>query len=162
MASSNYFTPQRSNGFPDKSRLTSGLPTFSSSSAVHEKMHRHARSMSWTVPVSVSIPGVRSRRLRLFMPNPSRVHQLSVSRFGRRRGPLLLCVVLIATIFTVCSFARRFGTEEKQWTTNFGESSTLVFGREDLQRIWKWEIESGHYPSNAKSAPIFLARHHRR
>ncbi|KAG1749891.1 uncharacterized protein EDB91DRAFT_1110220 [Suillus paluster] len=113
-------------------------------------MHRHSRSMSWTVPVSVPIPGVRSRRLRLFMPNPSRVHQISVSRFGRRRGPLLLCVVLIASIFTVCSFARRFSAEEKQWTTNFGESSTLVFGRDDLQRIWKWEIESGHYPSNAK------------
>jgi DDB1- and CUL4-associated factor 13 len=70
--------------------------------------------------------------------------------------------VLIASIFTICSFARRFGTEEKQWTTNFGESSTLVFGREDLQRIWKWEIESGHYPSNAKSAPILSPRHRRR
>lgn len=113
------------------------------------------------MPVSVPIPGVRSRRLRFIMPNPGRVHQISVSRFGRRRGPLLLCVVLIASIFTICSFARRFGTEEKQWTTNFGESSTLVFGREDLQRIWKWEIESGHYPSNAKSESILLPRHHR-
>lgn len=148
MASSNYFTPHSGNGFLDKSRLTNTLPTYSS--AVSEKMHRHSRSMSWTVPVSVPIPGVRSRRLRLFMPNPSRVHQITVLRFGRRRGPILLCVVLIASIITVCSFARRFGAEEKQWTTNFGESSTLVFGRDNLQRIWKWEIDSGHYPSNAK------------
>ncbi|KAF7346844.1 Snorna binding protein [Mycena sanguinolenta] len=27
------------------------------------------------------------------------------------------------------------------------EPSTLVFRREDLQRIWNWEIASGHYPS---------------
>lgn len=157
MASPNYFTPPRGNGFLDKSRITNALPTYSS--AVSEKMHRHSRSMSWTVPVSVPIPGVRSRRLRLFMPNPSRVHQISVLRFGRRRGPILLCVVLIASIITVCSFARRFGAEEKQWTTNFGESSTLVFGRDNLQRIWKWEIDSGHYPSNAKSAPRFSCCH---
>lgn len=106
--------------------------------------------MSWTIPVSVPIPGVRSRRLRLFMPNTNRIRQINISHFGRRRGPILLCVVLIASIVTVCSFARRFGAEEKQWTPNFGESSTLVFGRDDLQRIWKWEIDSGHYPSNAK------------
>ncbi|KAH7928524.1 hypothetical protein BV22DRAFT_1102989 [Leucogyrophana mollusca] len=149
MASSNYFSiPQRGNPYPDKGRLTNGLPTYSSS-AVQEKMHRHSRSMSWTVPVSVPIPGVRSRRLRLFMPNPTRMHQLSVSRFGRRRGPFLLLIVLVASVFAVFSFARRFGTEEKQWTSNFGESSTLVFGRDDLQRIWNWEIDSGHYPSKA-------------
>ncbi|KAG2369426.1 hypothetical protein BDR07DRAFT_1347994 [Suillus spraguei] len=148
MASSNYFSPQRGNGFPDKSRVTNSLPTYSS--AVTEKMHRHSHSMSWTIPVSVPIPGVRSRRFRLFMPNPNRIRQINISHFGRRRGPILLCVVLIASVVTVCSFARRFGAEEKQWTPNFGESSTLVFGREDLQRIWKWEIDSGHYPSNAK------------
>lgn len=107
----------------------------------------HARSASWTVPVSLPIPGVRTRRLRLFMPNPTRMQQLGLSRFGRRRGPLFLCLLLIVSIFTVFSFARKFGTEEKQWSSNFSESSTLVFGREDLQRIWKWEIASGHYPS---------------
>ncbi|KAF9244600.1 hypothetical protein BU15DRAFT_59364 [Melanogaster broomeanus] len=147
MASSNYFSiPQRANGYPEKlTRSTNGLPTYSS--AVQEKLHMHSRSTSWTVPVSLPIPGVRTRKLRLFMPNPTRVQQLGLLRFGRRRGPLFICLLLIASIFTVFSFARKFGTEEKQWTPNFGESSTLVFGREDLQRIWKWEIASGHYPS---------------
>ena len=150
MASFNYFSaPQRANGYPEKPRLTNGLPTYSS--AVQEKMHRHTRTMSWTVPVSVPIPGVRTRRLRLFMPNPTRMQQLGLSRFSRRRGSLIICFLLIASIFTFFSFARRFGPEEKQWTPNFGESSTLVFGREDIQRIWKWEIGSGHYPSKRES-----------
>ncbi|KAI6047722.1 hypothetical protein EDC04DRAFT_2863911 [Pisolithus marmoratus] len=146
MAISNYFsTLQRANGYPEKTRLSNGLPSYSS--AVQEKMNRHGRSMSWVVPVTVPIPGVRTRRLRLYMPNLSRVHHLGISRFVRRRGPMVLCFLLIVSVFAVLSFARRFGPEEKQWTPNFGEPSTLVFGREDLQRIWKWEIASGHYPS---------------
>ena len=151
MASLNYLSiPQRGNGYPDKARLTNGLPTYSSS-AVQEKMHRHTRSMSWTVPVSVPIPGVRTRRLRLFMPNPTRMQQFGLARVGRRRGPLIICLLLFASLCTFFSFARRFGPEEKQWTPNFGEPSTLVFGREDIQRIWKWEIASGHYPSKRES-----------
>lgn len=39
-----------------------------------------------------------------------------------------------------------------KWTENWqpsnADSSTLVFRREDLQRIWKWEIASGHFPSS--------------
>ncbi|KAG6334497.1 hypothetical protein ID866_4592 [Astraeus odoratus] len=146
MVLSSYFSPsQRANGYPEKPRLSNGLPTYSS--AVQEKMNRHARSVSWVVPVTVPIPGVRSRAVRIFMPNPRRVHHLGVTRFARKRGPVILCFLLVASIFAVFSFARRFGPEEKQWTPNFGEPSTLVFGREDLQRIWKWEIASGHYPS---------------
>lgn len=150
MASLNYLSiPQRGNGYPEKARMTNGLPTYSS--AVQEKMHRHTRSLSWTVPVSVPIPGVRTRRLRLFMPNPIRMQQLGLLRVGRRRGPLIVCLLLVASLCTFFSFARKFGPEEKQWTPNFGESSTLVFGREDIQRIWKWEIASGHYPSKRES-----------
>jgi WD repeat and SOF domain-containing protein 1 len=26
-----------------------------------------------------------------------------------------------------------------------------VFRRQQLQNIWKWEVESGHYPSHANS-----------
>ncbi|EGO05214.1 hypothetical protein SERLA73DRAFT_164766 [Serpula lacrymans var. lacrymans S7.3] len=149
MASSDYFPmPQRGNGYAEKGRSTNGLPTYSS--AVQEKMHRHSRSMAWVIPVSVPIPGVRTRRLRLYMLNPSRMHQFTLPRIGRKRGPLLLMALLLTAIVSIFVFARRFGTEEKQWTSNFGESSTLVFGRDDLQQIWKWEIESGHYPSNSK------------
>lgn len=152
MASSlNYFSiPQRGNGYgQDKARLTNGLPKYSS--AVQEKMHRHTRSMSWTVPVSVPIPGVRTRRLRLFVPNPTRMQPLGLSRIGRRRGPLVVGLLLVASLCVFFSFARKFGPEEKQWTPPFGESSTLIFGREDLQRVWEWEIASGHYPSKRES-----------
>jgi len=153
MSLSSYFsTQQRANGYPEKPRLSNGLPTYSS--AVQEKLNRHGRSMSWVVPVTVPIPGVRSRRLRLFMPNPGRVDHLGASRFVRKRGPIIICFLLVVSIFTVFSFARRYGPEEKQWIPpNFGEPSTLVFGREDLQRIWKWEIASGHYPSKRESKP---------
>ncbi|KAG6829925.1 hypothetical protein H0H92_002948 [Tricholoma furcatifolium] len=36
-----------------------------------------------------------------------------------------------------------------EWSENWPPSdpSTLVFRRDDLQRIWKWEVASGHYPS---------------
>lgn len=152
MPFSSYFSSQqRPNGYPEKTRLSNGLPTYSS--AVQEKLNRRGRSMSWVVPVTVPIPGVHSRRLRLFMPNPGRVYHLSVLRFVRKRGPMILCFLLVVSVFAVFSFARRFGPEEKQWTPNFGEPSTLVFGREDLQRIWKWEIASSHYPSKRESKP---------
>ena len=31
------------------------------------------------------------------------------------------------------------------------ERPTLVFRREDLQRIWHWEVSSGHFPSRQRS-----------
>lgn len=149
MASSIYMPlPQRSNG---KGRLSNGLPSYST--AVQEKMgHRHGHSLSWTTPITLPIPGVRTRRLRILVPNFARFHQSSVTRFGRRKGPALLCLSLFAIVFTLFALTKRFATEQKTWpTTPFGTPSTLVFGRQELQRIWKWEIESGHYPSGAKS-----------
>ncbi|KAI0936653.1 hypothetical protein AcV5_004738 [Taiwanofungus camphoratus] len=84
-------------------------------------------------------------------PNPSRLHQFSVTRFGRRRGPLILCVGFIFAIFTVFALHKRFATQEKSWPTlSPGDPSTLVFRREDVRRIWEWEIAAGHYPSSRK------------
>jgi len=86
------------------------------------------------------------------MPNAARFHQFSVARFGRRKGPAFLCFSIFALIFTVFALAKRFATQDKKWpTTPFSTPPTLVFGREELQRIWQWEIESGHYPSDQKS-----------
>ena len=53
-------------------------------------------------------------------------------------------------MFAVLLVVALFGAEETHWAPSFRDS-TLIFGRENLQRIWKWEIESGHYPSIAKS-----------
>ncbi|KAG6852523.1 hypothetical protein C0991_011251 [Blastosporella zonata] len=44
------------------------------------------------------------------------------------------------------------GRDNRQWSENWppsnADASTLVFRRDDLQRIWKWEIASGHFPSS--------------
>ncbi|KZP16845.1 hypothetical protein FIBSPDRAFT_831374 [Athelia psychrophila] len=147
MPSSVYMpTPQRGTGHRDKGRI-SPLPSYSS--AVHEK-HGH-RQLPWTTPVTLPIPGVRTRRLRILVPNFARFHQTSVARFGRKKGPAVLAFTVFAFVFSLFALAKRFGGEEKKWpTASFGSPSTLVFGREELQRIWNWEIQSGHYPSGQK------------
>lgn len=152
MPSSVYMpTPQRGTGHRDKGRI-SPLPSYSS--AVHEK-HGH-RQLPWTTPVTLPIPGVRTRRLRILVPNFARFHQTSVARFGRKKGPAVLAFTVFAFVFSLFALAKRFGGEEKKWpTASFGSPSTLVFGREELQRIWNWEIQSGHYPSGQKSSCRF-------
>lgn len=63
----------------------------------------------------------------------------------------MLVLFILLTLFFIFALARRFGTHAKQWPLA-KDARTLVYGREDLQRIWKWEIESGHYPSRKASA----------
>jgi len=156
--SSIYFSSNhRSTNSREKARLTNGLPSYSA--AIQEKLYRHGRSSSWLVPLSTPIPGIRNRRLRLWVPNPARVHQVSVARFGRKRGTLLLCFGVFLFVFVTFAIHRRFNSPSKQWPTfPTGDPPTLVFTRADLQRIWKWEIESGHYPSSQKSAVTFFVR----
>lgn len=153
MAASIYF-PQRSNGFAEKHSAgpNGSLPMYSSSSAVQEKWRRHHHSESWFTYTTLPIPGVRTRRLRLLTPNPSRVHHLVVNQIGRKRGAVLGLICFTA-IYLVFALHRRYGTEEKQWPTPipFGDPPTLVYRREDLQRIWEWEVAAGHYPSSQKS-----------
>jgi WD repeat and SOF domain-containing protein 1 len=153
MPSSVYFqAPQRgNNSLREKGRTSNGLPVFSS--AIQEKLHLQPHALSWTIPVSLPIPGVHNRRLRLLLPNISRFHQFSVARWGHTKGPFILCLAFFAMIFGVFALGKRFGTHNKQWPIGLspGEQPTLVFRREDLQRIWKWEIASGHYPSAESS-----------
>ncbi|RDB19708.1 hypothetical protein Hypma_013161 [Hypsizygus marmoreus] len=121
------------------------------SSAVEEKLHRaNTTAASWTRPVMLPIPGVRTRRLRILVPNVGSFQQLRGARVRRSRGPLIVCFACMALFLTVMVVSRNQG-RSRQWAENWppttGESSTLVFKREDLQRIWKWEIASGHFPS---------------
>jgi len=148
-----YSDPPWANGFRDR---PNGLPSFSS--ALHEKFHRHGKALYWFVPFSIRIPGVRNRRLRLLVPNVARLHQSSVARFGRRRGTLLLFVAFASALFFIFALQKRFGTEDKKWPTPLftSDPSTLVFGRKDLQNIWRWEVQSGHYPSTRESESAFL------
>ena len=95
---------------------------------------------------------MQGRHLKLPIPIPPRLYHTTVSRFGRKRGWLVILLGVCTTLWTMFALAKRFGTEEKQWPTPFQTDSTLVFQREDLRKIWEWEILSGHYPSSRKSA----------
>jgi len=129
------------------------LPTHSS--AVEEKLERQQRASSsfptWTRPVSLPIPGVRSRRLRILVPTAvaGSFNNLRMSRMRRKRGPAFVALVCIAACFALVLLTKTIlrRTRRGDWDTPSGDPSTLVYKREDLQKIWKWEIESGHYPS---------------
>lgn len=121
------------------------------SSVIDEKRRSHSAAIPWTRPVFVSIPGVRTRRLRIFIPNITVLNSLRVTR---KRGPFLLVVACMAVVCTFMLVSKGLGGSDwgDQWQNgNPGEAPTLVFRREDLQRIWKWEVASGHYPSNEPS-----------
>ena len=74
---------------------------------------------------------------------------LSAMLVKRRRAPLLAVVALLA-LGSLLALLRNRGS--KPWVAdNTSEPPTLVFRRTDLQKIWLWEIASGHYPSHANS-----------
>ncbi|KAG6832315.1 hypothetical protein H0H92_003548 [Tricholoma furcatifolium] len=74
--------------------------------------------------------------------------ELHIARFGRRAGSAVLLFFLLLLVVICFALTKRFGTRAKKWPRPFiGDPSTLIFEREDLQRIWHWEISSGHYPS---------------
>ncbi|KAF9025752.1 hypothetical protein BDZ89DRAFT_1135291 [Hymenopellis radicata] len=50
-------------------------------------------------------------------------------------------------VLTVTALRKGFGRQERWEPFTPREPSTLVYRRDDLRRIWEWEIASGHYPS---------------
>lgn len=157
----------------------SDLPNHSS--AVEEKLLQKSHASlytSWTRPLYLPIPGVRTRRLRVLVPNLSFFFPNSNSRGSiiignnanpvsrimlvkRRRTSLLAVLATVAVFFTFVTLLRKRGSTV--WVDEgSNEPTTLVFHRKDLQKIWEWEIESGHYPSYAnipvqiglKKAPV--------
>lgn len=132
----NFSAFQRGNIAHDRSYYAPRLPSYSS--AVREKIHIQSNGRTWLVPMSG-----HTRRIRSGSLNP-------ISGFRFRRRGFCQCLALLAGLCLIVVLLSLLGTEESHWTPQFRDS-TLVFGRENLQRIWKWEIESGHYPSNGKS-----------
>ncbi|GJE91425.1 hypothetical protein PsYK624_075750 [Phanerochaete sordida] len=86
------------------------------------------------------------------IPNVSRIYQGSQTRFGKRRGPTILFLALFAVVYVMVALTRRVGGNGGSWadTLSFPDPSTLVYRREDIQRIWEWEIAAGHYPSGRR------------
>lgn len=107
-----------------------------------DKYHkRPAQPVSWfKIPLSACGLG-----FQLAVPNVKAAYLTTVTRFGRMRGALVLFLTFLCLCFTLFALVRRFGSPQKKWPG--GDAPTLVFKREDLGRIWRWEIASGHYPS---------------
>lgn len=129
------------------------------SSAIDEKRRSHSGAIPWTRPVFVSIPGVHTRRLRILIPNVAFLNSFRASRTARKRGPFLVGVACMAVVCTFILVSKGLGSSDwgEPWQNgNPAEAPTLVFRREDLQRIWKWEIASGHYPSHEPSRLVFF------
>lgn len=99
----------------------------------------------------------RSGTIRLLgvqrgFPNLRGLQQVIVTRF-KKRSALLIVLASGILAFIVFALLRRFGSPNKSWPGE--EAPTLIFRREDLKTIWRWEIASGHYPSRRSSA-LFL------
>ena len=126
-----------------KGRRSAVLPVYSTSSFAVQKKFGHRNLSPWFI----SIPITRTP-FRLVFLNPRRLGQSSFLLFGPVKGSVILCLCFLSFCFFIFAFAKRFGTREKKWPRPFlGDPPTLVYGREDLRRIWQWEIASGHYPS---------------
>ena len=142
-------------GLPEKEPISNGLPTFNSAIEEKKQLGSLCNSNSWLASVSVPIPGTRNTRLRLPLLKLSRLHQSSTRRFGRRRGTAVLLFSLLCFVYLVLAAHRRFAHGDKSWPTPFPDPSTLVYRREDIQKIWEWEIAAGHYPSRRKCELYF-------
>ncbi|TFK29549.1 snoRNA binding protein [Coprinopsis marcescibilis] len=127
------------------------LPVYSPGEESPERRLKPGPPQPWTSPVFVSIPGVHNRRLRIYVPNVVLLQRLRLSRLRRKRGSVFVGILCLSLFFAVLLMTRGMsGSDWKhEWQNTVGEPATLVFHRKDLQQIWKWEIDSGHYPSRA-------------
>jgi len=141
--------PARPNGH--KARI-SPLPSYANTFS--EKPSLRTRPNHWTTTYHFHIPGSRrGRRLRIVVPLPRNIYHSAVHRWGQKRILVLLLGACFFVLWTLLSLKKRPPPNPWPMTPpSTGEESSLVFAREDLQRVWEWEIASGHYPSSRKSA----------
>lgn len=124
----------------------SQLPSYSH--RLHQNI-AHTRSLNVTKSCSIS---VRARHIRTPIATAFEVYRILTKRTARRRYMTILCLIVVGFTWACVFLTRRYSGEEKSWPTFQGmDSSTLVFARSDLQKIWQWEIASGHYPSHRSS-----------
>lgn len=127
------------------------LPTHSpSSSTAKEGKHFLRHSRPRLISLSLPFPNTRNRRLQLVLPNIRHLYSSSVIRYGRRAANCFFLISFIICVFLTFALTKRFGTRSKRWPRIIN-TSTLIFKTEDLQRIWHWEVASGHYPSRQPS-----------
>lgn len=137
-----------------KPRL-SPLPSYTN--AVEEKHHLTSRTTGWTTTFFVPVPFRPTHRFKVILPIPQRLWNVTSSRMSRRRAATMLCFGFLLLTWIGFALMKRFWDKEKNWPQPFtGKPPTLVFRRTELQKIWEWEIASGHYPSNKPSTLGFL------
>ncbi|KAH9944136.1 uncharacterized protein BXZ73DRAFT_96633 [Epithele typhae] len=84
----------------------------------------------------------RHTRWRMTLALPSRIHRASISRFGRKGGPAVLCFCGLAFLLATYAVHRRYMYTSDEWLP-----PGTVFAAEEVRKVWEWEILAGHYPS---------------
>ncbi len=130
-----------------------------SSTMTRTRDHPRGRySDSHTSPEPFSDEFYRTRRrggrLAMLTTLPTNVYKASVAKFGRRRGPALLCFCCLALLLSTYTLHQRFVSSHRAWPGPWRGSKAAVFGRDELRKIWDWEVRSGHYPSTRPSESV--------
>lgn len=102
----------------------------------------------------------RTGTLAILTALPISVYKASVASFGRRRGPALLCFCCLTLLLSAYTLHQRFVSTHKAWPVPWRGSKAMVFGREELKKIWDWEVRSGHYPSTRPSESVHPSSFH--
>ncbi|KII93860.1 hypothetical protein PLICRDRAFT_36083 [Plicaturopsis crispa FD-325 SS-3] len=113
------------------------------SSSVYSPVRTGFREKRPPPPSPVLHSDARPWRWRSPMPSILRFYHLCIHRFGKRK--VLLSILSFATVFSLFFSATHI--VQLSYTVFTRHTPTLVFQREDLRRVWEWEIASGHYPS---------------
>lgn len=84
----------------------------------------------------------------LYLPIPSRIWARLPG--AGRPTPLRLCLIFfifLGTIILITGFHKKDGGGTAWHGPFLGDPSTLVITKEEVARIWQWEVMSGHHPS---------------
>lgn len=82
------------------------------------------------------------RYIRLYLPLPPRLARVTPLRI------LLFALAVVGLVVFLLGFRKT--SRGKSWTPPFVDPDTLVLTKEEVGRIWEWEILSGHFPSVRK------------
>ncbi len=127
---------------------SSPLPSFSS--AIEEKHHLTSRPSTFFTSFYIPLPG--RKRIVVPLPIPPGVWYWISTRFGRRKASALVWMFMAVLGWLVLGLLKSAVNHRPRWSDAIiGDPPTLVYGREDLRRIWNWEVASGHYPSTRAS-----------
>lgn len=112
--------------------------------SLNEKHLTQPGGRRWTTPVLIPTTAFVRRPITIHVPLPPSVYR---SVLARKIGQLAVLIAL--GLLVILSLTRRRNSQYE----NTSQTPTLVFGREDLRRVWQWEITAGHYPSSRRSTP---------